>query len=181
MFSTNYLNKRSISFKSFQFPNINKKKYFSSILIIPSYKESNYIIETLNSLNNQNEFNLSELLVIIVVNNSISDPESVIEDNVKTINLIRKFNSNYSLEYINASTKGNALPSNLAGVGYSRKIGMDFSLKYSKEDTILHCLDADTIVSPDYFQTIRGIYKKKKINALITNFEHQLPIKNNQF
>ena len=42
MFSTNYLSKRSISFKSFQFPNINKKKYFSSILIIPSYKESSY-------------------------------------------------------------------------------------------------------------------------------------------
>ena len=46
----------------------------------------------------------------------------------KSMNLIKDFNSLYTLKYINASTGKYALPIKLSGVGYSRKIGMDYAL-----------------------------------------------------
>ena len=122
----------------------------------------------------QLDFNLSNLLVIIVVNNSVNDSRNIINDNIKTIELIQDFKSNYNLTYIDVSTKNNALSDNLSGVGYARKIGMDFALKYSNEDTILHCLDADTIVSPLYLSKITNSYQLNKAKALIVDFEHQM-------
>ena len=50
---------------------------------------------------------------------------------------------------------------------------MDFALKYSNEETVLHCLDADTIVSPYYLSKIASSYQKNKIKALTVDFKHQ--------
>ena len=60
-------------FDDWDLPVINESCQFSSIIVIPSYCESKYIIETLNSLNEQSDFDLRNLLVILVVNNGIND------------------------------------------------------------------------------------------------------------
>ena len=85
MFSDNYLKKRSISFNDHAFPGMKDGEYFSSIVIIPSYKESEYISKTLQSINKQIQVDLQDLLVIVVVNNRVDEPDSVINDNIKTI------------------------------------------------------------------------------------------------
>ena len=172
MFYNKYLEKRAVTFIDYTFPSI-KRVYFRSIIIIPAYCESKYIIDTLDSLNEQVDFDLSSLLVLVVINNSKDDSPNVIEDNRITARLIEKKKSRYNLEYIDAFSIGNGIPGNLAGVGYSRKIGMDFALKYSYPDTILHCLDADTIVSKDYMTEITSAYKEKAAKALLVDFEHQ--------
>ena len=48
------------------------EKYFSSIIIIPSYKESKYIFKTLKSINEQIWVDLQDLLVVVVVNNRVN-------------------------------------------------------------------------------------------------------------
>jgi len=174
LFYSNYLKKRGVSFHIGDFPIFKEEKIFFSIIIIPSYSESEYLEMTLKSLNEQVNFNLSDLLVIIVVNNSINDPRNIIDDNIKTIELIQSFKSNYTLKYIDVSTENNALSESLSGVGYARKIGMDFALKYSNKETILHCLDADTIVSPSYLSKITSSYQLNRPKALIVDFEHQM-------
>jgi len=173
LFQANYLDKRAVNFFHLDIPSINSDKYFSSIVVIPSYCESNYITNTLNSLNNQLDFDLSKMLVLIVVNNSTLDSSEVIVDNINTMTLIANFNSRYQLRYIDVSTDKKALPDNLAGVGYSRKIGMDYALKYSREDTILHCLDADVLIDPFYLSKVNEFYKENDSRALIVDFEHQ--------
>ena len=89
MFYNKYLEKRAIAFNDYTFPSI-KRVYFHSIIIIPAYCESKYIINTLDSLNEQVDFDLSSLLVLVVINNSKDDSPNVIEDNRITARLIEK-------------------------------------------------------------------------------------------
>jgi len=173
LFYDNYLRKRAIPFDICKFPFIDITNIFSSIIIIPSYYEYDYITKTLDSIEKQINFDLTCLLVIVVINNSSNASKEILKNNSQTMKLIQNFNSSYTLEYIDASKGANALSDNLAGVGYARKIGMDFALKYSKEDSIIHCLDADTIVSKDYLADIATAYQKNRIKALIVDFEHQ--------
>ena len=173
MFYNKYLKKRGISFNNWNFPSIPSNDCFSSIIVIPAYCEFKYILNTLSSLNEQSDFDLSQLLVLVVVNNSENDSEDVIDDNFKTIELIKNFKSNYILKFIDASSKEKALPDSLKGVGYARKLGMDFGLNYSNKNTIIHCLDADTIVAKDYLRKISFAYKNNFIKALVVDFEHQ--------
>ena len=156
LFYDNYFIKRSINFSNWTFPLIREAKFFRSIIVIPSYCESEYILKTLESINNQKDFNLKELLVIVVINNSKEDSQEVIKDNIQSMNIIMNFKSDYVLKYIDVSTENYALPVKFSGVGYARKIGMDFALKYSHEQTILHCLDADTILSSAYLENINN-------------------------
>ena len=162
MFYSHYLKKRSVPFRNWKFQPINKPEYFSSIIIIPSYSESQYIIKTLISINNQINYDLTKLLVIVVVNNALDDSAEIIENNIESIELINNFDPLYTLRCIDAATDLYALPIKFSGVGYSRKIGMDFALKYSESNTIFHCLDADTIISSRYLEKINNIYIQKR-------------------
>ena len=173
MFYSKYLKQRAVPFKNWIFPSIKESKLFSSIITIPSYCESNHIMSTLDSLSQQSNFDLSSLLVLVVINNEKEAALDIVEDNLKTIELIANYQCEYALEYIDAFSNGNSLPDNLAGVGYSRKIGMDFGLKYSSKETIFHCLDADTIVSKNYLSKIKQIYKNESTKALLVDFKHQ--------
>ena len=66
-----------------------------------------------------------------------------------------------------------AIPKNLAGVGYARKIGLDFSLNYIiDKQSILCCLDADTLIDKKYLTIIKSNFKKN-IDVAVVNFNHQ--------
>jgi len=170
LFYSNYLNKRAVNIDKWKISLSISEKIFSSIIIIPAYYESKYILDTLSSIDKQTNYTLSNLLVIVVVNNSVDSSKDVIDDNIKTISLLESIRTKYSLRYIDASNNGQSLPIKLSGVGYARKIGMDAALKYANEQTIIHCLD--TLVSTSYLEKISLVYKKQTIKALIVDFEH---------
>ena len=173
MFYKPYLKKRGAPLCDWGILDTPGLKRFQSIIVIPSYNESKYIIKTLESINNQSGFELSNLLVIVVVNNSLDDRIEILKDNFETIKAIGNYSSDFKLLCIDASSPKHALSKKKSGVGYARKIGMDCALQYSAEKTILHCLDADTIVSRDYLRLIANEYRKNDIKALIVDFEHQ--------
>ena len=57
-------------------------------------------------------------------------------------------------------SRENALHENFFGVGLARKIGMDFALNYAHNNSLLFCLDADTLISKNYLKIIVQYYKK---------------------
>ena len=83
MFFSNYLKKRAVPLSDWNFKSINEPEYFSSIIVIPSYAESDYIIKTLTSIDKQTNYDLSKLLVIVVVNNSKSESGKILKNKAK--------------------------------------------------------------------------------------------------
>ena len=68
------------------------------------------------------------------------------------------------------------LPIKLAGVGYARKIGMDYAvniLSVHTADAVITCLDADSTCSNTYFTSIfKAFLQNPKMDAASIYFEH---------
>jgi len=167
-----YIKKRSIHHFGKPHKNIKNKK-FNFFIVIPCYNELDYIFETLKSINQQNQKILNETLVIVVINNSKDEKESVKNNNQKTYQKLIEKKYNYNLIAIDAFSKDNAIPNKLAGVGFARKIGLDFSLNHIvSEGSLLCSLDADTLINEHYLKKVKDNFKKD-INAAVINFKHQ--------
>jgi len=167
---------------------------YNCAIVVPAIAEYENIISLLNSLS-ENVFNKSyKVLIIFVINNTVSSSEEVKDNNQKTLGFLRailnndssyypivhKFNSSgLSIGFVDASSDGNELPEKTAGVGLARKIGMDLALTifdYSKEGKkILICLDADCTVEKNYIEKIVSPFSSSRINVAVINYEHPFP------
>ena len=157
-------------------PNVDNKVnniYYKYFIIIPIYNELDFIIDTLDSIDRQNKNYLIDTLVVLVINNSKDDANFIKENNKSTEQKIRKQDYNYEYIILDYFSKKNALDNNNSGVGVSRKIGMDFIIKYAKENSLIFSLDADTLVHPKYLEIISNYFSEKKIKACTVNFRHQ--------
>ena len=154
--------KREIQYKVY--------KYF---IIIPIYNEYHYILDTLQSIHHQNKLLLKETLVILVINNSKDCSLKIINYNSRTHALINKQKYNYKYEVLDYYSKNNAIHKNFFGVGLARKIGMDYCLQYASKNSLLFCLDADTIISKNYLEIIVDYYMKNGFKVCNINFKHQ--------
>ena len=168
-----YFNKRSFHGLGKPFKKTNKIAY-RYIIVIPCYNEFDYIFDTLTSINKQKSNLLEDTLVIIVINNSESDNFNIKENNIKTHqSLIQKIYK-YDFISIDCFSSKYQLTKDVAGVGYARKIGLDFALEYAlNSKSVLCCLDADTLIDDKYLDKISYNYTINKINVGIINFKHQ--------
>ncbi len=167
-----YLQKRSLN-KYGKPHKIFKNKYFNFSIVIPCYNEFNHIFDTLDSINQQNQYILKETLVVIVINNSQKELETVKKNNQNTYNKLINQKYNFNFIVIDSFSKKHALDNKNSGVGYARKIGLDFSLEYIKNNqSVFCCLDADTIISKNYLNIIKENFDKG-IEAAVINFKHQ--------
>lgn len=162
-------------------------------IVVPAIAEYENIIQLLDSLSENNISESEKVLLIFVVNNTVSSSDEVKEDNKlilaflnALINkeeshhpVIKIFNkTKFNLAYVDASTSGNELPSKTGGVGLARKIGMDLALTvfdYSNlKKKILVCLDADCKVEKNYVEEIIVAFNQSNVNAAVINYEHSL-------
>lgn len=157
-------------------------KLYNNIVVIPALDELSNIDTLLNSLSQNSRKHLKETLVVIVVNNIISEEKNIIEENRKLLEHLRrkgKVNAKLHIGIVDASSSGKALPIKNGGVGIARKIGMDLSLKYfdynNDRKKILLSLDADCLVSNNYLEEIVEKYNNENIHASVIAFEHLLP------
>ena len=150
-----------------------KKNTYHYFVIIPVYNEYNFLFDTLESINNNEEIYLKDLLVVLIINNSVDDSQSIKDNNYKTYKSLKQKKYKYDFISIDCFSEKYQLKNKYSGVGFARKIGMDYVLKYSKSDSIIFSLDADTIVDENYFSVILKVFKKSKINACTINFRHQ--------
>ena len=161
---------------------LNDIKKFNNIIVIPALAELNNINHLLNSLaKNSNQY-LKQTLIVIVVNNTISESAENIKENKELLDhLSRLIPKQFpiNLGFIDASTPGKALPNKVGGVGFARKIGMDLSLNLldfgNNRKKIFISLDADCIVSENYLESIIERFNKDDLHAAVIKYQHLLP------
>ncbi len=170
-----------------------------TVVVIPALAESGHIFKTLAGLSENPRTELSRTLVVCVINNGDADVVSADTciDNQHTLKTLRHLiddgehvpNSGQSVSfdrirqsglrvaYIDASSPGLEMPGKSAGVGFARKIGMDLALEifnYEKDcPKLIFCLDADTLVEPDYLSAVRDFFEKEKATTSVIAFAHQ--------
>jgi hypothetical protein len=172
-------------------------------VVIPALAEKGHLFHTLAALAANPADQLAETLVIVVVNNGPRETvdREMFTDNQETIAILNGLiagrtrvseytdgglrgvidflrGSGLRIGLIDASSTGCEIPSSLAGVGTARKIGLDLALTLRpspRERPVLVCLDADTIVAPDYLPAIRRHFHDPEHGAAVIAFNHPLP------
>jgi hypothetical protein len=149
------------------------QKHYNYFIIIPIFNEYDYLLNTLKSIDNQNLLLLNKTLVVLVINNSDKSNQSIKNNNNSTNKMVKSYNFYYEYIVLDCFSNGYELPTKKSGVGVARKIGMDYCLKYSDEDSLLFCLDADTLISKKYLSQIVEYYHISNFNTCVVKFSHQ--------
>ncbi len=182
-----YLNKYKSGSREIECTN---KDLINCTVVIPAISEYENVLKLLNSLSEMDNRYFQSTLFIFVINNSESSSEEIKTNNTKTLTLLRniiygnikdnfidKINSSgLKIALVDASSEGNEMPANNAGVGYARKIGMDLALTIlnynSVEKKIIVCLDSDCIVEKNYLTEIIENFNDKNISAAVIQYSH---------
>ncbi len=156
------------------------------VVVIPMLEERDSIEANLGSLAENAADHLQETLIICVVNNR-AEPhidEDARHDNEKSLAFLGDLThgkaegtlARLRVGYIDAASEGRELGAK-EGVGTARKLGLDWGLEVLRRagtsDGVLICLDADTLVEPDYLAAIRGHFESRDGGAVI-DFAHRL-------
>jgi len=132
---------------------------FSGAVVIPSLAEAANLPQTLESLSHNPADLLDRFLILIVVNQRADASSAETTDNLETLQSLPLWKLQFRLNnlfWVDAASPGVEL-SPKQGVGLARKIGLDLALprlNYRDGDPLLICLDADTLVQPDYLHAI---------------------------
>ena len=166
-----YLKKRGVNGPWEIAPESSRK--FNYAVVIPAYGEPEYLPSTLLSLNENNTSLLKNTLVVVVINNAENSPEEICRENQHCFDLLNSSDYHYSLGIVDAFSKGLALSPKHAGVGLTRKIGMDLVLPYlSIEDSLIFCADVDTIVDKRYLEKVLEYFHTNNAKAAVVGFRH---------
>ena len=172
---TAYLYKRASD--KWQIEN-DQPKYFQKIIVVPSIAESRILPTLINSFEQNDDLELSNTLLLVVVNNSISSSEDVKLDNQNTLAYLKNIKSKMNISFIDACSPGKEMDDKNGGVGLARKIGMDLVLtKFdynSNSKNILICTDADCTVDPNYLSMISQELNQNNYEAAVVNFAHDI-------
>jgi glycosyltransferase involved in cell wall biosynthesis len=129
-------------------------------VVVPLYNEE--FMPTLESLE---AAATKDVRLYCVVNNRESDSQEVKANNKALLAKLK------CACIIDAATEGREIPEG-EGVGFARKIGMDFAL--AQGASVIACMDGDTLVSENYFVAIADFLQSAhEVDAAVTAFEHQ--------
>ena len=173
------------------------------IVVIPALAEKDALFHTLASLARNGKDELRNSLVLCVINNRPS-PFATTEDvrnNLETMMIMKDMikgdlpdhhlaGTNITalvqeilarplrLAFIDASSPGHELPTK-GGVGHARKIGMDRALTLLDSQChgkkLIFCLDADTLVDPNYLSSLRNHFERFSPPGAVVAFSHRMP------
>jgi len=173
IFSTHYFSRYNAEPVLFSTP---PAEHPGMIVVIPCYDDE-FVFNTLRSLEKTKQPK-SNVEVIVIVNSSTNTPASVIEKNRKIYEELKEKSktSHYKSFRLFPAIIEN-IPKKKAGVGYARKVGMDEAVRrfsaIDKPQGIIISLDADTLVSEDYFVSIENHFKQNmKAGAFTFQFQH---------
>lgn len=146
------------------------------MVVVPCYDEPD-LFSVLSSLE---AAMVSHLVVelIVVVNDGEHSDEGVLVQNDQTYDHLNvwRHERRFSFHLLPLRLKG--VRRKHAGVGYARKVGMDLavwrSAHYGNADIPIISLDADTLVSLNYFTELWACFSQREVSAAIVRFEHLL-------
>ncbi|MDD6486435.1 MAG: hypothetical protein PUF61_05775 [Spirochaetales bacterium] len=160
----------------------------SIFVCIPAINEYPLILKTIESLEKAEVFykarrkaeNLEpkKICYVINVNNRQSHSDEVKRNNQQLLETVRAYDQS-RFRVIDACSDGRTMGEK-DGAGLARKIALDFAYLSSggTSDSLLCCMDSDTLVDEDYFCAIDDAFfssnLKKKPCAGVTGFSHRL-------
>lgn len=171
-----YLNKRAAG-KPWRL-NEPPPRTFSGAIVIPSLAEAANLHLTLESLSRNPHDLLAHFAILIVVNQRADASKAETDDNRTTLENLPRWKKPFGLSnlfWVDAASKGNELPAK-QGVGLARKIGLDLALtllEYHDNDPLLICLDADTVVQPDYLTAITNHFASSTAGGASIPYRHR--------
>ena len=152
---------------------------FGGAVVIPALAESATLFATLCSLACNPQEVCERFLVLVVVNHREDALPSDKADNLATLTRLAAGGrqlSRLKLGWVDAASPGLELPLKGGGVGLARRIGLDLALTrlhaYSP-DPLLICLDADTLVRPDYLTALLRHFEQSTCGGAVIPFLHQ--------
>lgn len=146
---------------------------YAGCVVIPALGESQRLFGTLESLTRNPSPLLERFLVLVVVNHREDAGEADKRDNLRTLGLLRRGGFPLNLALVDAASSGLEFAAKNGGVGLARRIGMDLALPRLAADGILVCLDADTLVEPDYLPALSAHFKNSRAGGAVIPFSHQ--------
>ncbi|MDQ6992519.1 MAG: hypothetical protein Q9M31_03520 [Mariprofundus sp.] len=149
------------------------------ITVIPCMHEP-AMVELLDHLRSCQMSTTSDIEIIIVLNHPASAAELICKQNRDTLEQIKRWQvqhnqSGFKVHLITAFD----LPAKASGVGIARKIGMDEAMarfvSVGKEDGIIASLDADCLVSSNYFtHLLQAFSQQPKMHAATIAYQHRI-------
>ncbi len=142
------------------------------VVVIPCHNEPD-IESAIYSLNKAKEPGFS-VEVIVVVNQAESAGDAVKLQNLDSLKRLRSIAAETWFELHLLSELN--LPEKHAGVGLSRKIGMDEALRrfsVLSRNGVIACFDADSKVEENYFTELEVVFKQN-VSGCNIYFEHRL-------
>jgi len=148
------------------------------IIVIPCLQEP-AMIDLLDHLHSC-QMPLSAIEVIVVINHASDASDAVRAANLMTydeISIWKQGHENYGFRV--HPLRAFDLPPKIAGVGLARKIGMDEAMRrfaaINRPDGVIASLDADCLVSNNYFNVLQDYFKvNPSIHAVTLAYAHRL-------
>ncbi len=150
---------------------------FAGAVVIPSLAEGDGLFATLRSLEANPAHWQDQFLVLVVINHGKQSSSQEQRQNMQDLARLVNWSatSALSLAWIDAASPGLEIPARQAGVGFVRKLGLDLALSCLgwQKEPLLVCLDADTLVEPNYLQAIVAHFQRSPSGATVLPFRHQ--------
>lgn len=139
-------------------------------LCLPILNESENIPHLLSYLENQTYPHFS---LIACVNQeekwgNLEDKQDQCVDNQKTIQILNAQTS-FPIHIIDKSSKGMAWIGKQGGVGWARKLAMDFAADQGNEQDLIVSIDADTEYPENYLESLIALFKSKPNSVGLSN------------
>ncbi|HVO75213.1 MAG TPA: hypothetical protein VMT35_14380 [Ignavibacteriaceae bacterium] len=155
-----------------------ERNYINAAVVIPAIKEFENVKRLLHSLSENDPRCLERSLIIFVINNFVSSESGIKEENIHTLDYLRKKKGEYlNIALVDASSKGMEMPDKGGGVGLARKIGMDLALKafdhLDGSKKIIISLDADCTVEKNYLSEIFKYFNGGHSGAAVIKYRHE--------
>ncbi len=152
---------------------------FAGAVVIPSLAEGDSLFATLQSLALNPPCLLSRILIVVVINHREDAPCEKKSRNIRDLERLAsgEVPPSIRLAVVDAASPGREMPSKNGGVGLARRIGLDLILPLLENGKdhppYLACLDADTLVGPDYLCALADHFKTTSQGGAVLPFRHQ--------
>jgi len=152
--------------------NIQNKVYVA----LPAMDEADYLPAFIECIRNQS---FQDFLLVVCVNQpenwwEMEDKLSICQNNKNSIEYLHTIND-LNMHIIDRSSTGNGWKGKKYGVGWARKVVMDYCAEKADSSDIIISLDADTTFGSDYFSSIIQTFKQHpKAVALSNPYYHLL-------
>lgn len=150
---------------------------YTGAVVIPCLAEFANLPQTLYSLSRNPAQLLARHLILVVVNQRADATPQEQADNQATLAALPSWKKEFGLHHlawVDAASPSLELP-HKQGVGLARKIGLDLALHHLdyNHDPVLICLDADTLVQPDYLPALASHFESATAGGASLPYRHR--------